>query len=99
MTGQRWKRILMFGGIGFLVLAFVGFLANFLRPPLPIVVGPNTTVIESPLADDGLPDYAEFCISASPTTPTLTKTEPLPTGGLLDGAQWKTTFGNSFANV
>jgi hypothetical protein len=56
------KRLLI--GTGIALGVFVAYFAwQIAGPPEPIVVSPQTTVITSPLADDGLPDYSAYLLA------------------------------------
>ena len=53
-----FKRFLLASGL--LLVLFLGwFFYQLLGPSKPITVSPQTTVLTTPLADDGLPDYAK----------------------------------------
>lgn len=55
------KRLLIATGITLLML-FAYFAWQIAGPPEPILVSPQTTIITSPLATDGLPDYSAYLL-------------------------------------
>ncbi|MGI9456951.1 MAG: hypothetical protein ACR2NU_10335, partial [Aeoliella sp.] len=53
-----FKRLMIAAGL--LLVGFVAwFFIQLLWPSGPITVSPQTTVLTTPLADDGLPDYSQ----------------------------------------